>query len=177
MLGAYRTYIQLCFFRSSVRNASASTATLILVCALFALTSFLRFEFSPVAADPVKYYSRILVVFVVFNVLMYLTLVFRQSQNRYPKVLSAFVGTRTLIDLFMLIVVFVAPADEYLRNVMTAVIVIWQMCIVGYILKEALNVMFPTGILISVLFTFISIGMADISIGSPILPEEVPTSE
>lgn len=141
------------------------------------MTSFLRFEFSPDATDPVNYYSRILVVFVVFNVLMYLTLVFRKSQNRYPRVLSAFVGTRTLIDLFMIIVVFVSPADEYLRNVVTAVIAIWRMCIVGYILKDALNVMFPTGILISVLFTFISIGMADISIGFPTLPEEVPTSE
>ncbi|MXZ56549.1 MAG: hypothetical protein F4227_00435 [Gammaproteobacteria bacterium] len=177
MAGAYLTYIRLCFFRSSVRNASASTATLVLVCVLFAVTSILRFEFSPEANDPVNYYSRILVVFVVFNVLMYLTLVFKKSQNRYRKVLSTFIGTRTLIDLFMILILLVSPADEQLRMVLFAVVAIWRMCIVGYILKDALNVLLPTGILISVAFTIISIEVANMSVGFPVLPEEVPTSE
>lgn len=177
MLRAYLTYIQLCFFRGSTRHASASVATLVLVCGLFALTSLLRFELSPDATDPVNYYSKILVVFVVFNVLIYLTLVLRKNQDRYRKVLSAFVGTRTLIDLFIIIVLFVSPGDEYLRDALIAGVAIWRMCIVGYILREAFNVMLPTGILISVLFTFISIGVADLSIGFPITPEEVPASE
>lgn len=177
MPGAYLTYIQLCFFRSSVKNASGSTATLILVFLLFALTTLLRFELSPVADDPVNYYSRTLVVFVVFNVLMYLTLVVKKSQNRYRKVLSTFIGTRTLIDLFMIIVLFVSSADEQLHSVLIAVVVIWRMCIVGYILKDALNVLLPTGILISVAFTIISIEVANLSIGSPILPEVDSVSE
>lgn len=177
MLGAYSTFIQLCFFRRSVKDASASTATLILVCALFAVTSLLRFEFSPDALDPVNYYSRILVVFVVFNILMYLTLVFRKRQNRYRKVLSAFVGTRTLIDLFMILILLAAPADEQLRMVLSGVVAIWRMCIVGYILKDALNVLLPTGILISIAFTIISIEIASLSVGFPALPEEAPTSE
>ncbi|MYD45127.1 MAG: hypothetical protein F4W92_02075 [Gammaproteobacteria bacterium] len=177
MLVAYLNYIQLCFFRSNVRNANASTATLLLVCALFAVTSFLRFEFSPDAHDPINYYSRILVVFVVFNVLIYLALGFRNSQNRYRKVLSTFVGTRTLIDLFMILILLVSPADEQLRMVLSAIVTIWRMCIVGYILKDALNVLLPTGILISVAFTIISIEVAHLSVGPPVLPEEVPTSE
>ena len=177
MLGAYLTYIQLCFFRSSVRDANASTATLVLVCLLFALTSFLRFQISPDATDPVNYYGRILVIFSVFNVLMFLALVYRKNQSRYRKVLSTFLGTRTLIDLFMIIVVLVSPADETLRLVLTAVIAIWRMCIVGYILKDALNVLLPTGILISIVFTIISIEVASLSLGIPSLPEEIPTSE
>lgn len=112
-----------------------------------------------------------------FNVLMYLTLVFKKSQNRYRKVLSTFIGTRTLIDLFMILILLVSPADEQLRMVLFAVVAIWRMCIVGYILKDALNVLLPTGILISVAFTIISIEVANMSVGFPVLPEEVPTSE
>lgn len=177
MLGAYINYVQLCFFRSSVKNSSASTATLILVFAVFALTSFLRFELTPDATDPVNYYSRILVVFVVFNVLMYLTLVYKKSQSRYRKVLSTFVGTRTLIDVFLIVVLLVSPADEQLRLVLSGIVAIWRMCIVGYILKDALNVLLPTGILISVAFTIISIEVANLSVGFPMTPEEVPASE
>ena len=177
MLQAYLTYTQLCFFKSSVKNASGSTATLLLILLLFALTSILRFTFSPEVLDPVNYYSRIVVVFVVFNVLMYLTLVYKKRQNRYRKVLSTFVGTRTLIDLFMILILLVAPADEQLRMVLFAVVAIWQMCIDGYILKDALNVLLPTGILISVVFTIISIAVADLSVGIAMTPEQVPTSE
>ena len=177
MLGAYKTYIQLCFFRGSARHASASVATLVLVCGLFALTSFVRFQLSTDAIDPVNYYSRILVVFSVFNVLMFLALVYRKSQDRYRKVLSTFVGTRTLIDGFIILVLVVAPTDEYLRLILMAAIAIWRMCIVGYILKEALNVRLPTGILISIAFTIISIEIASLTVGSPILPEVDSTSE
>lgn len=177
MLQAYLTYTQLCFFRSSVKNASGSTATLVLVLLLFALTTFLRFELSPVEHDPVNYYSKTLVIFVVFNVFMYLALVYKKSQNRYRKVLSTFIGTRTLIDLFMIIVLFVSSADEQLHSVLIAIVVIWRMCIVGYILKDALNVLLPTGILISIVFTIISIEVANLSVGIAMTPEQVPTSE
>ena len=177
MLGAYKTYIQLCFFRSSARNANASTATLVLVCLLFALTSFLRSQFLPDAIDPVNYYGRILVIFSVFNVLMFLALVYRKNQDRYRKVLSTFLGTRTLIDLFMILVVLISPADEQLRLILTAVIAVWRMCIVGYILKDGLDVRLPTGILISIAFTIIAIEVATLSLGFPNSPEEVPTSE
>ena len=177
MLGAYKTYIQLCFFRGSARYASASTATLFLVCGLFALTSFIRFQLSPNAIDPLNYYGQILVVFSVFNVLIFLALVYRKTQDRYRKVLSTFVGTRTLIDGFMILVLVVAPTDEYLRLILMTAIAIWRMCIVGYILKEALNVMLPIGVLISIAFTIISIEIANLSVGNPSLPEVDPTSE
>ena len=113
----------------------------------------------------------------VFNTLIYLTLVFKKSQNRYRKVLSSFVGTRTLIDLFMILVLLISPTDEQLRMVLSAIVAIWRMCIVGYILKDALNVLLPTGILISIAFTIISIEMANLTVGYPALPEEVPTNE
>ncbi len=108
---------------------------------------------------------------------MYLALVYKKSQNRYRKVLSTFIGTRTLIDLFMIIVLFVSSADEQLHSVLIAIVVIWRMCIVGYILKDALNVLLPTGILISIVFTIISIEVANLSVGIAMTPEQVPTSE
>ena len=177
MLGAYLTYIQLCIFRSSVRNVSASAATIVLVCVLFALTSILRFLLSPTEmTDPVSYFGHVVVIFCVFNVLMYTALVYRKNQNRYRKVLSAFVGTRTLIDLAMIIVVLVTPPDEYLRQVISSTVAIWRMCIVGFILKEALDVRLPTGILISVVIWFVSIIVASMTIG--FTPEDAaPISE
>lgn len=181
MLRDYLTYIQLCIFRSSVRNVSANAATIVLVCVLFALTSYVRFLLSnvePPTPDPVSYFGQVIVIFCVFNVLMYTALVYRRNQNRYRKVLSAFVGTRTLIDLAMIIVVLVTPPDEYLRIVLSSIVPIWRMCIVGFILKEALDVRLPTGILISVVIWFVSMVVASMTIGPPITPEDAgPISE
>ena len=177
MLQAYRTYIQLCFFRGSVAKANASTAALAIVCVLFAGTSVLHFQFAPYLNDPINFYGRTLVVFSAFNVLMFLALVYRQNQSRYRKVLSTFVGTRIVIDVCMIIIIVVFPTEEDLRLVLTTVIALWRMCIVGYILKEALNVPLPAGILISIVFTFVSLTLADLTMGFPSTPEAIPSSE
>ena len=177
MVGAYQTYILLCVFRSSVRSANADNATLALVCGLFALTTFILFQLSPDLTDSVNYYGRTLVIFGAFNILIFLGLVYRRNSSRYRKVLSAFVGTRTLIDLCMIIIVVAFPNNEEIRQILTTVIALWRMCIVGGILKDALDVPLPAGILLSIAFTFVAIAVADLSIGYPITPEIVPGNE
>lgn len=177
MIGVYITYIQLCVFRSSVRSANSSNATLVLVCALFALTTFIMFQLSPDLTDPVDYYGRTLVIFIAFNVLMFVSLAYRKNPSRYRKVLSTFVGTRTLIDLCMILIVVLFPTNEEVQQVLTAAITLWRMCIVGYILKDALDVSLPSGILISIGFTILSIAIANLSMGVPSSPEAIPSND
>lgn len=177
MLGVYITYLKLCVFRGSVRSANASSATLVLVGALFAFTTFTLFQLSPDLTDPLNYYGRVVVIFITFNVLIYLTLAYRKHSSRFRKVLSTFIGTRTLVDLCMILVALLFPTNEELRIILTVAIALWRMCIVGYILKEALDLSLPVGILISIGFTIISIVIGDLSMGSPNTPELGPINE
>lgn len=177
MLAAYKSYLKFCIFRGSVRSAKGNNVTLIIVCSLFAVTSLILFQLTSELTDPVNYYGRTFVVFATFNVLIFLTLVYRKYPSRYRKVLSAFVGTRTLIDLCMIVIVLLFPNSEDLRQVLTAAIALWRMCIVGYILKDAFEVSLPIGILISIGFTIFSIIVADVSMGLPSIPEVIPSNE
>ncbi|MEO6696545.1 MAG: hypothetical protein ABIN45_00890 [Gammaproteobacteria bacterium] len=89
-------------------------------------------------------------------VLTYSLLMVRRLPQRLTQTLSALAGTGAVIGLFALPLVLVQNAAQ----VLLLLIMLWSLTVTGHILRHALNVSLPMGILASMGYLLASLALA-----------------
>lgn len=91
-------------------------------------------------------------------VLTYTLLIVRRLPQRLTQTLSALAGTGVVIGLFALPLVLIQNVPPLLLLLIT----VWSLTVIGHILRHALNVSLPMGILASMGYLLASLALASL---------------
>lgn len=145
-----KLFIDICLLRSNAEDVPASRTLLILsVLAYFALS----FSITMFQGNLSKIVAIVMVGFILVIALAQAGLWIRSYMNRSVQTITALAGTGTIFCILLWPLLLMGEQWIFSRYLML-LIFIWDLVVVGHILKNALSLPFWAGIGISIFYIF-----------------------
>ena len=145
-----RLFFDICLLRANAENVPASRVLLIMsVLAYFVLSLGITF----IEGNLSKIVAVILVGFILVIALAQVGLWIRSSMNRSVQTITALAGTGTIFCILTWPLVLMGEQWIFARYLLL-LIFIWDIVVVGHILRNALSLSFWAGIGISIFYIF-----------------------
>lgn len=155
MLNIFKLYVDICLLRAGPQDLPATQSVLTLSLLAYTATSIALTVTTQSFGSAVVYG---LADTLTLAALTYTLLIVRRLPQRLTQTLSALAGTGVVIGLFALPLVLVQNAPPLLLLLIT----VWSLTVIGHILRHALNVSLPMGILASMGYLLASLALASL---------------
>lgn len=153
MLNIFKLYVDMCLLRTGPQDLPATQSVITLSLLAYTATSIVLSVTTQSFGSAVLYG---LADTLTLAVLTYTLLMVRRLPQRLTQTLSALAGTGVVIGLFALPLVLIQNVPPLLRLLIT----VWSLTVTGHILRHALNVSLPMGILASMGYLLASLALA-----------------
>ena len=158
----WRPFLQICLFRGGPQDVPASHGLMGIALLIYMLLGVVlsSLEFSWIASIGRIALDTLLMALVVWSLLAW-----RNHRGRFVQTFSALLGTGAILSLIawpIMLWLFAAgeqdgQAGAAVPAMLWLVIVFWSLGITGHIFRHALNISFPLGTLIAVLYVIMAI--------------------
>ncbi len=155
MLNIFKLYVDMCLLRAGPQDLPATQSVLTLSLLAYTATSIVLSVTTQSFGSAVLYG---LADTLTLAVLTYTLLIVRRLPQRLTQTLSALAGTGVVIGLFALPLVLIQNVPPLLLLLIT----VWSLTVIGHILRHALNVSLPMGILASMGYLLASLALASL---------------
>lgn len=155
MLNIFKLYVDMCLLRAGPQDLPATQSVLTLSLLAYTATSIVLSVTTQSFGSAVLYG---LADTLTLAVLTYTLLIVRRLPQRLTQTLSALAGTGVVIGLFALPLVLIQNVPPLLLLLIT----VWSLTVIGHVLRHALNVSLPMGILASMGYLLASLALASL---------------
>jgi hypothetical protein len=155
LLNIFKLYVDICLLRAGPQDLPATQSALTLSLLAYTATSIVLSVTTQSFGSAVVYG---LADTLTLAVLTYTLLMVRRLPQRLTQTLSALAGTGVVIGLFALPLVLIQNVPPLLLLLIT----VWSLTVIGHILRHALNVSLPMGILASMGYLLASLALASL---------------
>ena len=155
MLNIFKPYVDICLLRADPQDLPATQSVLTLSLLAYTATSIALTVTTQSFGSAVVYG---LADTLTLAALTYTLLMVRRLPQRLTQTLSALAGTGVVIGLFALPLALIQNVPPLLLLLIT----VWSLTVIGHILRHALNVSLPMGILASMGYLLASLALASL---------------
>jgi hypothetical protein len=155
LLNIFKLYVDMCLLRAGPQDLPATQSVLTLSLLAYTATSIVLSVTTQSFGSAVVYG---LADTLTLSALTYTLLMVRRLPQRLTQTLSALAGTGVVIGLFALPLVLIQNVPPLLLLLIT----VWSLTVIGHILRHALNVSLPMGILASMGYLLTSLALASL---------------
>lgn len=153
LLKLFKLYVDICLLRAGPQDLPTTQSVLALSLLVYTATS-IALSVTTQSFGSAVVYGLADTLFLAG--LTYALLMLRRLPHRQTQTLTALAGTGTVIGLFALPLVLIPNFPPLLLLLIT----VWSLTVIGHILRHALNVSLPMGILASMGYLLASLALA-----------------
>ena len=153
MLNIFKLYVDICLLRAGPQDLPATQSVLTLSLLAYTAASIALSVTTQSFGSAVLYGLADALTLAAFT---YVLLMVRRLPQRQTQTLSALAGTGAVIGLFALPLVLMPNVPPLLLLLVT----VWSLAVIGHIMRRALNVSLPMGILASMGYLLASLTLA-----------------